>query len=114
MNINELTIGQARELAALLNTNVATVASHPFTIGANYFIRTVTHHFTGKLLQVFPTELVLVDGAWIADDGRLSDALRKGEFTEVEPFPDDQQIIIGRGSIIDAQIFAHKLPRSQK
>ena len=112
MNIENLTIGEAKAIAALFQ-NPETPTAHPFTIGANYFIRTVTHHLTGKLIQVFPTELVLSDAAWIADDGRLADALQKGEFNEIEPFP-DVQVIIGRGSIIDAQILIHKLPRCQK
>lgn len=117
MNIEQLTIGEARAIAALFAGQpcAVTAASHPYTIGGNYFIRTVTHHITGKLIEVGPQELVLMDGAWIADDGRLSDALKKGgEFNEVEPFPDDTRIILGRASIIDAQLITGKLPRSQK
>lgn len=86
---------------------------HPFEIGSNYFIRTVTHHLTGKLVEVGPQELVLIDAAWIADDGRLSDALKSETFSEVEPFPDGRRIIVGRASLIDAQVI-EKLPRSQK
>lgn len=75
---------------------------HPFTIGANYFIRTVTHHHTGRLVLVTKTELVLESAAWIADDGRLGEALRTGNFQEVEMFPPGRRVIIGRGSLIDA------------
>lgn len=116
-NIDSLTIAEARELASLFSGKLPAIAAacgHPFEVGKNYFIRTVTHHLTGKLIEVFPTELVLVDAAWIADDGRLADALKKGEFNEVEPFPDDLRVIVGRSSIIDAQVFGNKLPRSQK
>jgi hypothetical protein len=114
--LDQLTIGEAKELASLFckTAPAASCAAHPFEIGANYFIRTVTHHLTGKLIEVWPTELVLIDAAWIADDGRLMDALKKGEFNEVEPFPDDVRVVIGRGSLIDAQILGNKLPRSQK
>ena len=114
MNIENLTIGEARAIAALFaGQPVAAAASHPFEIGKNYFIRTVTHHLTGRLVEVGHQELVLVDGAWIADDGRLADALKSETFAEVEPVPDDRKIIVGRASIIDAQIIT-KLPRSQK
>jgi hypothetical protein len=112
--LDQLTIGEAKELASLFCKSVPASTGHPFEIGKNYFIRTVTHHLTGKLVEVYPTEIVLVDAAWIADDGRLADALKKGEFDEVEPFPDDLRVIVGRGSIIDAQVFGHKIPRSQK
>jgi hypothetical protein len=110
MNIEELTIKDARALVALFggqNQN-----ENPFKIGANYFLRTVTHHHTGRLVQVTQTELVLEDAAWIADDGRFSDALKKCEFGEVEPFPKGR-VIIGRGSLIDA-VEIDKVPTSQK
>lgn len=114
MNIEELTIGDARKLATLFSTQLtaAVTPEHPFKIGANYFLRTVTHHHTGRLVQVTNTELVLEDACWIADDGRFSDALKKCEFGEVEPFPKGR-VIIGRGSLIDA-VEIDKVPMSQK
>ena len=114
MNINELTIGQAKELAALCAGNKGEyVNSHPFNVGKNYFLRTVTHHHTGKLVRVTEHELVLKDAAWIADDGRLTDSLKSGEFNEVELFPVGSEVIIGRGSLIDA-VEITTIPTSQK
>ena len=113
INIEELTIKEARQIAALCNPSAVPTVDHPYVIGANYFIRTVTHHHTGQLVQVTEHELVLKNAAWIADDGRFADALAKVEFNEVEPFPPDALVIVGRGSIIDAcQIGT--LPTSQK
>jgi len=113
MNIEELTIAQAREIARLFGTQTpSTKASHPYTIGSPYFIRTVTHHHTGRLVAVTKQELVLEDAAWIADDGRFSDALKSGQFREVEPFPDGP-VIIGRAAVIDA-VKISTTPRSQK
>lgn len=77
------------------------------------FIRTVTHHYTGRLVAVHEKELVLEDVAWIADSGRFADALKSGNFNEVEPFPDGPRII-GRGAVIDAGVWPHALPRTQK
>ena len=117
MNINELTIGEAKQLAALFSNTPAAIqltASAPYQIGKNYFIRTVTHHYTGQLVEVHPGELVLAKCCWIADDGRFSDAVKSGKFNEVEPFPADSQVIIGRGSIVDAVILNAELPASQK
>lgn len=87
---------------------------HPYEIGKNYFIRTVTHHHTGKLVKVTSQELVLVDAAWIADDGRFMNALRKGTLSEVEPFPEGKEVIVGRNAVIDATEWIHPLPRVQK
>jgi hypothetical protein len=113
MNIEEMTIAEARAIAALFNQlPVVKTGEHPYTIGANYFIRTVTHHHTGKLVRVTEQELVLTGAAWIADDGRLTDVLRKCEFNEVEMFPEGETII-GRAAVIDA-VKISNVPTSQK
>lgn len=119
ISLDSLTIGQAREIAAMFGGPVAVhraagADEHPFSIGANYFIRTVTHHYTGRLMAVYPTELVITDAAWIADDGRFAAAVAKGEFGEVEPYPDGKLVVIGRGSLLDACIVSYRMPRSQK
>jgi hypothetical protein len=82
-------------------------------IGKGYFIRTVTYHYTGYLVAIYPQELVLKDAAWIADDGRFSAAMAGGEFNEIEPWPDGVEVIIGRGSILDA-CERQSIPRSKK
>jgi hypothetical protein len=92
----------------------ADTKDHPYEIGRNYFIRTVTHHMTGRLVEVYEHELVLVDAAWIADDGRFADAVKTGVFCEVEPFPDGAREIVGRGSLCDCVAVDWKLPRTQK
>lgn len=81
-------------------------------IGEQYFIRTVTMHLTGRLKAFNDKELLVEDAAWVADDGRFYDALKEGEFNEIEPFVDE--VIIGRGALIDATKWRHKLPRTQK
>ena len=112
MKLDELTLGELKDMSALFNRSVASDDSH-WRVGKNYFIRTVTHHFTGRLIKVTDKELVIEDAAWIADDGRFADAISKGEFNEVEPFPSGP-VIIGRGSLIDAVLIESKLPRAQK
>ena len=120
MNIEELTIKDLKELCKVMRLDTAETAelkrfdpSHPWQVGENYFIRTVTHHLTGKLVAVHEQELVLVNAAWIADDGRFSDAVAKSDFSEVEPFPVGRLVIVGRASLIDA-VIVDKLPTSQK
>jgi len=113
--LNDLTIGEAKELAALFGgEKPKTDKPHPFQVGKNYFIRTVTMSLIGKLEAVFDNELVLSTPAWIADTGRIMDCLMHGEkaMQDIEPFLDD--IIIGRNSIIDATIWNHELPTEQK
>lgn len=88
--------------------------THPYIIGQNYFIRTVTHAHTGRLVAVHEHELTLEDAAWIADTGRFADAMASGSFSEIEPWPDGVQVIINRQSVIDASILRAALPRKQQ
>ena len=111
LNIEELTVKQIKQIQSLLKTP-APESGHPYQVGQNYFIRTVTHYYTGKLERVTAKELVLSSAAWIADTGRFHDALKTGKLNEVEPFEDE--IIIGRGALIDVTRWKHELPRTQK
>jgi hypothetical protein len=81
-------------------------------VGRNVFVRTVTHHHTGRLAAVDQQFLTLDDAAWIADDGRFSDALANGTLNEVEPFPG--RCYVSVGSLIDVCEWTHDLPRVQK
>ena len=116
INLKDLTLGQLDELRTLLGSTPTLPVdhSHPYEIGKVHFVRTVTYHFTGKLVAVFPQELVFEDVAWIADDGRFADAVASGEFSEVEPFPKGARVLIGRGSLIDAYAAKWAAPSSQK
>ena len=88
----------------------------PWVVGQNYIIRTVTMMHVGKLFAVYPTELVMVQDSWIADAGRWHLCLRDGieAINDIEPFNPEDAVIIGRGSIIDATIWRHALPKDTK
>ena len=75
----------------------------PWEIGKAYFVLTVTMGIHGVLVNVTDQELVLMDAAWIADTGRFHRWL-KGEIkpNEVEPFPRNMEIPVGRGALIVA------------
>lgn len=112
MNIDNLTYGDLKQIAAMFGATEAKTSS-PYEVGKNYLIRTVTMTLTGKIVSVGPQEIVMTDAAWIADTGRFAQAVANAEFSEVEPYPDGQNVIVGRASVIDAtQICA--LPRKQK
>lgn len=110
MELDNLTIKEVKYIQSLLKGPGE--GTHPYQVGKNYFIRTVTHHYTGRLVKVTPKELVLEDAAWIADDGRFMNAIKEGKLNEIEPFQDD--VVIGRGAVIDATVWRHALPREQR
>jgi len=110
-NLDNLTVKQIKHIQSLLK-GPSSEGSHPYQVGKSYFIRTVTHHLTGRLVKVTAKELVLEEAAWIADDGRFFDCIKDGKINEYEGFQDD--VIVGRGSIIDATLWRHALPKGQK
>lgn len=116
MNLDSLIIKEVKEvkeLKGLLGMGCELSKNHPYKLGENYLIRTVTMIDVGRLESVGEQELVLSSAAWIADTDRWSECLKTGKLKEVEPFPDGD-VIIGRGSVIDAVIWTSKLPREVK
>lgn len=113
MNIDDMKVGEVKQLAAMFGGGQADVLQ-PFTIGKAYLIRTVTHIDIGIVEAVGDKEIVMSQVSWISSTGRFHDALMTGKLDEVEPYPDGEQVILGRGSIIDATAWNHELPRNQK
>ena len=108
MKLDDLTVGEVKQLSKLLQQGCD---DYPWEVGKNYFIRTVTHHYTGTLVAVYAQELLLENAAWIADDGRFADALAKEEFSEVEPVG---AALVNISAITDAFPWKHALPKDQK
>jgi hypothetical protein len=74
----------------------------PFEIGGEYFIRTVTYHLTGRVIDIVGKFLVLEDAAWIADSGRFNEFFKTPSSSlEVEPFG-DRNVFVNTDSITDA------------
>lgn len=83
-------------------------------ISGDVFIRTVTFSYTGTVTAVSDDWIALADAAVIYDTGRFADAMKSGELSEVEPYPNGQTVLIARGGIIDVTEWPHDLPRTQK
>ena len=81
-------------------------------IGQAVIIRTVTHHYTGRLVAVEAGYLVLDEAAWIADTGRWAAALSTGSLSEVEPYPG--RCYVSQGAVVDVSPWTHALPRTTK
>lgn len=114
MNIDELTLGQLKQIKSMYCISEKEIGKCPYKVGQNYFIRTATMILTGKLIDYTEQELVLEQAAWIADTGRFSNALQTGEFSEVEPYPDDIKVFVGRAAVVDACEYNKLLPRGIK
>jgi hypothetical protein len=111
MNIDDLTVGQLKQIRALLNEDARGNATS-LRVGTKVIIRTVTHYYTGEIVAITDTDIVLKDAAWIGDTGRWNKALTDGVLGEVEPFPG--ACIVMRDKISDVTEWGHKLPREVK
>ena len=114
MDIDKLTIGEARELAKMFACASTGDAGSEYVIGEKYLIRTVTFTTVGKVVRRTATALVLDDASWVADTGRFSTALAFGgaKLKEVERRGDG--VIVSLGSIVDADVWRHDLPQETK
>ena len=111
MQIDSLTIGEVKQLQALFGC-AQKAPGVPLTVGRNYFLRTVTMYYTGKLIELHPECLVLDNAAWIADCGRFYDFLKTGKASEVEPFT--KPVYIPLSALVDATEWEHALLSAQK
>ena len=108
MKYDDLTIKEAREIVAMSTDKKD--GDYSELVGENVFIRTVTHHYTGRLIEERAGVIILANAAWIAGDGRFSNAMNKGELDEVEPYHPDQLVRISKGAILDLSIWLFELP----
>ena len=110
MNLDQLTLGEVKQLQSLLSTGSA---FEPIVeVGKCYFIRSVTHHYTGRCTKVNSQWMELEDAAWIADDGRFNEFLKTGNADEVEPYVNP--VRIPQGCILDVTEWQHALPADVK
>ncbi|MCC6833042.1 MAG: hypothetical protein IT200_17045 [Thermoleophilia bacterium] len=83
-------------------------------VGKTYLVMTLTHYYTGKVVESTPGRTVLEDPAWIPDTGRLSEALATGKLNEVEPGPDGESLVLNTSHITNGWMWNHALPRKVK
>ena len=113
MNADDLTLGQVRELQGIFNVQLpATQPPHPL-LGKNVIVRTITMIYTGKLVEVTPQDLILVDCSWIPETERYMKFVAEGAVKECEPYPDGLPVYIGQGTVLDKCELRKALPRRQ-
>ena len=113
MNIDELTLGQLKQIQKAVGCNTPKKKDDlPFKVGDKILIRTVTMIQVGRVRTIGRDFFVLDDAAWVADTSLFSECLKKGTINEVEPFP--SWALVGRGAVIDIAPWDHDLPRVRK
>jgi len=90
---------------------LSNVSDKDFEVGKNYFVRTVTFYVVGKVTKITNNMVHFEQASWIADTGRFADAIKTGDFNEIEPVG---IWFVSLGAIVDGGPFNHTLPTKQK
>jgi len=111
MNIDDLTIGEAREISSLVGQQKTGAGAYPVEIGKNYLFQGVTHYWTGCVARITGSYAVLADAAWIASTGRFAECIATGKVDECEPVGN---VYVNMDACNDIIPWLHALPRELK
>ena len=115
IDVNEMTVGQAKELVKAIGGGggaKATKEKLPFGVGDTILIRTVTMIQLGRVKSIGRDFFVLEEGGWVADTARFSETLAKGTLNEFERAP--SWIFVARGAVVDIYPWSNELPKTTK
>ena len=70
--------------------------------------------YTGKLIEVTSSDLILIDASWIPETERFTQFIAEGKVKECEPYPDGLPVYINRGALLDVCELIKPVARSQK
>jgi hypothetical protein len=79
-------------------------------VGDKFLFMYVTHYFTGRVVEITPSEVVIDNAAWIPDTGQFNECIKDGTVAHCQPCPNDVQVRIPRPCITVQWI--HNLPRT--
>lgn len=116
INIDDLTLGQIKEIQAFTNKSSKSEISlaKDELLNKKVIIRTVTMIYTGILVEVTKEEFVLIKCSWIPETDRYMSFVAEGKTKECEPFPEELRVRVNRGALMERCELKSQLPRSQK
>lgn len=83
------------------------------TVGRNYFVRTVTFAYVGRLIVINEEILRLDRCTWIASTGPYGPFVRTGNSEEQDSYPRDMHINIRRALVIETFEIPWELPDAE-
>jgi hypothetical protein len=116
MNINDLTLGQIREMQSLLGAvKTEAISEFPYSIGDAILHRSVTFVHVGRIKTIgtWPVPWIqLEDGGWIAETARFSVTLATGDLSEFEK--SEKPFVIFLGASVEIWAWSGELPKASK
>jgi len=109
IDVNDLKLGQLKEINSLFGTGVHTANKYKFIKGQKICIRCVTMIYTGVVEEDLEDSVVLSSACWVADTGRWSEFLKdpSNKVNESEMYPNDSKVPIFKGVITDVCVLSH-------
>lgn len=117
MNINDLTLGEAKQLASLFEPSKESASNGDcefYEVGKSFMVMTIAHYIVGELVGFNDRELFFKKASVVVDTGRFMNCAKNGELDEVEPYPDNMKVKVSRDAIVRAHPWMFALPLSQK
>lgn len=108
----EISLNDLKELMGAAKVDSGFQSSHLIP-GKKYLFRTVTMIYTGLLKAETKDYFVLSCAAWIADTGRWAENLISCEFSEVEMYPANRDVVVYKSGMLDV-VEIDKLPTVTK
>lgn len=81
--------------------------------GQQYLFLTLTYYWTGRIVQLSPTEVVIDQAAQVFDIGELEQALAKGEVALCQVLPGEVRVTLRRENTTAIQ-WKGALPKKSK
>jgi len=98
---------ELKQLLSILSTESDDSVTSPFVQGKAYLIRTVTHYWVGRCVEVGDKWIILEDSSWVADTGEFVDAVKEGSLLNSARVGNS---IVFTGAMVDAIVWVHNLP----
>ena len=113
MNIDELTIGEAKKIAGMFSEGLDSEVSKAMKkVGDKVFIRTLTYHYIGRVIEETPAYIKLGAVVWVADSGQFTKTIQEGSLSEIEIIDVDTYIM--KSNIVDVIEWRHPIPTQRK
>jgi len=112
MNLDDLTIGEAKKLAELFGGQNTSCAKPLVNKGDKVFTRTLTYHYIGEVVEDNVDHIVLNGCSWVADSGEFTKCIKEGNLSEVEILGDGVKVL--KSNMTDCIPWVHELPKTRK
>ena len=109
-NIDALTIGEAKQLAGMFSQ--VTTTKPMKQVGDKVFIRTLTYHYIGRVVEETPEYILLGATVWVADSGLFTKTIQDGLLSEIEII--GVNTFIMKSNIVDVIEWRHPIPTQRK